>query len=156
MTIKEIKKSLRSLWTKVRSLSGLLDASKFLLKGICCTAICHCKQIACAQSAPQPKGCGLSKHFDITKNLQNLRDISRVDIAQVAGIAQEQHEKERVIFTDGTDIGIILTAFREDGRIKVKSYFPTPYGTKEGSSSETHTFGERFNSLNNYLSEAGL
>ena len=63
----KITKSLRSPRTKVRGLCRLWDASKFLSNGICCTAICNRQQIACAQSAPQPKGCGLWTHFDITK-----------------------------------------------------------------------------------------
>jgi len=39
-------------------LSGFLDTGKLLSLAICSTEIFLREEISCAQSAPQPKGCG--------------------------------------------------------------------------------------------------
>ncbi len=73
-----IKKTLCSPRTKVRGLSGFLDASKLLSLAICCTEICHGKQISCAQRAPRPKGRGFSKHVDMDNSIRRLHDGKRI------------------------------------------------------------------------------
>jgi len=81
--IREIKKTLSSPHTKVWGLFGFLDASKFLSNGICCTAICNRKQIACAQRALSLKAgvirSTLTYQIQILKKLWEIPRYSRTD-----------------------------------------------------------------------------